>query len=75
MDKTIGTCSCCGGRVTVPEPWMAVIPPTPTCQSCGATKEDHGPVIQMTPSSKKYPFEYAVRGDHLMKWLQEHTKS
>lgn len=48
MDRTIGTCSNCGGRVTLPEIWMGVIPPVPTCQSCGATqKQPHGPVIEM----------------------------
>lgn len=44
-DRTIGTCSLCGGPVTVPSVWMGVVPPTPTCSSCGATA--HGPVIEM----------------------------
>lgn len=44
----IGTCSLCGGPVTVPSVWMGLIPPTPTCSSCGATKKAaYGPVIHM----------------------------
>lgn len=46
-DRTIGTCSLCGGAVTVPMVWMGVIPPTPTCSSCGAHRASHGPVIEM----------------------------
>lgn len=48
--QTLGTCSICGGRVTVPLVWWGIIPPEPTCQSCGAHAKDHGPVIDMTPS-------------------------
>lgn len=47
MNKTIGTCSICGGRVTVPHIWGGVTPPTPTCESCGARAASHGPVIPM----------------------------
>lgn len=47
----VGTCSLCGGAVQVPDVWMGIIPPVPTCLSCGATRADrHGPVIPMTPS-------------------------
>jgi hypothetical protein len=47
----VGTCSCCGGPVTVPTVWGAVIPPIPTCSKCGATKKaNHGPVIDMEPA-------------------------
>jgi hypothetical protein len=43
-----GTCSLCGGPVTTPATWLGVMPPTPTCQRCGATqREAHGPVIDM----------------------------
>lgn len=49
-ETTIGTCSICSGPVTVPTIWHGVIPPTPTCRSCGAVKAaDHGPVIKMEP--------------------------
>jgi hypothetical protein len=49
-DHTVGTCSECGGRVTIPSVWYAVVPPTPTCASCGAMPADpaYGPVIPMT---------------------------
>lgn len=44
----IGTCSLCGGAVTVPTLWGGIIPPTPTCSSCGAVKKAaHGPVVEM----------------------------
>ncbi len=44
---TIGTCSICGGPVKVPNLWMGVIPPTPTCANCGAIEAENGPVIPM----------------------------
>lgn len=44
----IGTCSICGGAVTVPTAWSGVVPPVPTCASCGAIKnQPYGPVIDM----------------------------
>lgn len=50
MEVTIGTCSNCGGRVTVPQLWSATVPPIPTCQGCGARKrQPHGEVIDMEP--------------------------
>jgi len=45
---TIGTCSICGGRVSVPTIWHGIIPPVPQCESCGATQRSpHGPIIDM----------------------------
>lgn len=53
MNRTIGTCSLCGGAVTVPSVWMGVIPPVPTCSGCGArAAEAHGPVIPMKPAPR-----------------------
>lgn len=52
---TIGTCSICGGRVCTPDVWYGVIPPVPTCDQCGATKRDHGPIIDMKPSERRKP--------------------
>lgn len=53
MDTTVGTCSECGGRVTLPAAWMGMNPPIPTCQSCGAReKQPHGPVIEMEKSDR-----------------------
>jgi len=52
MSITIGTCSECGGRVTIPRIWMSVIPAIPSCEHCGAIPaEPHGPIIKMKPSS------------------------
>ena len=54
MDRTIGTCSWCGGRVTVPEHWMGMSPPIPTCENCGAkAKHPWGPAIEMEPPRQK----------------------
>lgn len=51
MNETIvGTCSCCKGPVTVPLAWWGIVPPTPTCQRCGAkAAENYGPEIQTVP--------------------------
>jgi hypothetical protein len=49
----IGTCSVCGGPVSVPAVWHGIIPPTPTCERCGAVKADnYGPVIPMIPANR-----------------------
>lgn len=53
MKRAIGKCSLCGGRVTVPTIWLGVIPPTPTCESCGAVAETPGPVIPMRPKKAR----------------------
>lgn len=46
--NVIGTCSNCGGSVSVPSVWMGIIPPTPICDGCGAVPvAAHGPVIPM----------------------------
>ena len=47
MNHTIGTCSICGGQVTIPTVWAGIIPPTPSCLSCGALGRSFGPVIPM----------------------------
>jgi hypothetical protein len=57
MKKSIGTCSLCGGPVTVPDPWWGIFPPTPACDQCGAVPvAAHGPVLPM-----KRPMSF-VRG-------------
>lgn len=50
--QVIGTCSICGGPVTVPGVWWGVgAPPTPRCERCGAVPQQaHGPVIPMQPA-------------------------
>jgi hypothetical protein len=50
MVTILGACSLCGGRVTCPTVFHSVVPPTPTCESCGAVAAQHGPVIEMAPS-------------------------
>ena len=46
----IGSCSLCGGPVTIPSVWHCIIPPVATCARCGATKaDDSAPVIPMAP--------------------------
>ncbi len=49
MDNiVVGTCSKCGGTVTIPGVWMGTPPPVPQCYSCGATKKNpYGAVIEM----------------------------
>lgn len=55
MDKVIGTCSICGGPVTVTNPWMGLFPPIPHCNSCGAVpKQPHGPTIDMKKPDNIY---------------------
>jgi len=49
----LGTCSLCGGPVSVPTVWHGVIPPTPTCERCGAVKADtYDKVIKMRPAPR-----------------------
>jgi len=49
---TVGTCSICGGRVSVPAFYHSVVPPTPTCEQCGAVAASYGEVIPMRPAPK-----------------------
>lgn len=45
----VGTCSLCGGRVSLPTFYHSVVPPVPQCDSCGAIAASHGPIIPMRP--------------------------
>ncbi|MES2409009.1 MAG: hypothetical protein V4509_01770 [Patescibacteria group bacterium] len=46
--RIIGTCGSCGGPVTIPNEWMSILPPVPTCQSCGKKpKNKYGTLIKM----------------------------
>ena len=50
MTQILGTCSICGGPVTVPLVWHGVVPPTPRCATCGAVPQQaHGPIVPMQP--------------------------
>lgn len=46
-EQTVGSCSLCGGAVTLPLVWHCVVPPVATCSRCGAVEAAHGPVIPM----------------------------
>lgn len=47
---TIGSCSLCGGPVSVPTIWHGIYPPRPQCERCGAlAAQSFGPVIPMEP--------------------------
>jgi hypothetical protein len=62
MDEVLGTCSVCGGAVTVPRAWMGMLPPIPQCRSCGATKKQpNGPVIEMEPRPR-HPVRVTTSG-------------
>lgn len=50
--QTIGTCSICGGSVTLPVYYHSVIAPTPKCERCGAVAKPSGPVIPMERPKK-----------------------
>ena len=46
----LGTCSLCGGRVSMPDAWSTIAAPQPRCQSCFAVPEQAwGPIIRMRP--------------------------
>jgi len=49
----LGTCSICGGPVTIPKFWNSQIPPVPSCNNCGATKKQphYGAKIEMEPGT------------------------
>ena len=48
--QVIGSCSLCGGVVSVATVFMSVNPPVPHCEKCGScAAPPRGPVIEMTP--------------------------
>lgn len=52
--QIIGTCGKCGGAVTVPECWAGLMPPVPTCNSCGAKKKNpYGEIVPMERDKKE----------------------
>ncbi len=51
-DIVRGSCSRCGGRVTLPRNWMGINPPVATCVACGAAAaSERLPVIPMQPKA------------------------
>lgn len=62
-EQTIGTCSICGGAVTLPLAWWSVTPPVASCSRCGAVAAQHGPVIPMVqPTHIPTPFDVTPIG-------------
>lgn len=56
MITAVGTCGACGGCVGIPSVWMGVVPPKPTCQTCGRhPKESYGKVLDMENEPKSLP--------------------
>jgi len=51
-DTVLGKCSCCGGLVMVPGAWAGILPPRPTCSSCGAVAEDT-PNLPVIPTTRR----------------------
>lgn len=67
---SVGTCSLCGGPVTVPAVWGGVIPPTPTCKQCGAVPADsHGPVREMKRPIKTNSTSSFIGWTRPLEWL------
>ena len=50
--QVVGTCGLCRGAVVLPVVWFCVIPPIPTCEECGATVAQNGPILPMNPPVK-----------------------
>lgn len=49
--QTVGTCSICGGPVTVPIVFHSIVPPVPQCDACGAVAAPKTwPVVPMVPA-------------------------
>lgn len=54
--QVVGSCSQCGGVVSVATVYMSVNPPVPHCEKCGAcAAPPRGPVIEMTPRRAASP--------------------
>lgn len=58
--QVVGTCGNCGGAVVLPKVWMSVIPPVATCESCGATAAQNGPVLPMNPPPQQPPMRFTI---------------
>lgn len=59
-----GRCGICGGDVTTPFAWHGIIPPVPTCESCGAVVDHQGPTLPMRPAPlPQFPWQTGTRTD------------
>ena len=68
--QIIGSCSICGGAVTLPAYCHSVIPPRPTCEQCGAVAKPAGPVIPMERPTRKNSCECCQHS-----WLAGDTRT
>lgn len=68
MKQVTGTCSICGGTVSVESPWWGIMRPPETCESCGAVRANSGPVIPMTPNPKLWDIK-AVSSTGSAAWM------
>jgi len=80
MNRVVGKCSICGGRVTVPDVWMGINPPIPQCENCYAFEDTTKdlPVVPMKP--RKNPLEKYKKWDKCnwsedQKYYWTHNKS
>lgn len=73
MNKVIGTCSLCGGRVLTPNIWHGINPPVPHCESCKALPANHGPVIEMKPVQRIGGMLTSppLGSDEMTRWLDQ----
>src|SRR5690606_36537077 len=53
-EMIIGTCSLCGGPVETPDAWLGTLPAPETCKNCGAVRPQHGPVIDMQRTERRF---------------------
>lgn len=56
----VGTCSICGGYVSVQSPCHGVTPLTPTCQKCGAYAKQSYPMLPEIPMEPRHAY-YGTR--------------
>jgi hypothetical protein len=73
-EKAIGKCSLCGGVVTMHYGlWMSIIPPAPTCSSCGATKSDvpENIIPMANPTNKAFTSVEQVEKEYFPKAHQK----
>ena len=69
--RFLGRCSLCGGDVTVPVAWFGIVPPIPTCRSCGATAAR--PETPVVPMERRAPSDDAARLKRILQAVQGDT--
>lgn len=71
MKRILGECSICGGDVTVPDIFWSVVPPTPTCEKCGAIPRGFRRVIPMVPRRDPYKEKKEYKWEYTKPWNSE----